>query len=144
MSTFTYPVDVTEAEEGGYLASLPDWDHVTQGETREEALAMAEDMLHSLLSAHVAEGFDIPAPSAPAGRPVVAPGPGVAAKANLYLVWRTAGISKAELGRRLGASPQPVARLFDLRHASRIEEIEKAMRALGKTLVVDVRDAAVA
>ncbi|MBF0334126.1 MAG: type II toxin-antitoxin system HicB family antitoxin [Alphaproteobacteria bacterium] len=142
MSTFTYPVDVTEDEDGGFLAGLPDWDHVTQGNTRDEALTMAEDMLLTLLSAHIAERLDIPAPSAAAGRPVVAPGPGVAAKANLYLVWRNAAISKAELGRRLGAGPQVVARLFDPRHASRIEEIEKAMRALGKTLVVDVRDAA--
>jgi antitoxin HicB len=35
-----------------------------------------------------------------------------------------------------------VDRLLDLRHASRLDQMEAAFRALGKQLSVDVRDAA--
>ncbi len=143
MDGLSYPVDLTEAEEGGFIATLPDWDQATQGEDRAEGLAMAEDLLLTLLSAYVAtEGMDIPQASEAVGRPVVTPPPGLAAKVELYRIWRASGISKAELGRRVGIGPQQLARLFDLRHASRIEEIEKALRALGKALVISVRNAA--
>jgi hypothetical protein len=35
-----------------------------------------------------------------------------------------------------------VDRLFDLRHRSRLDHLERAFRALGKELRVEVRDAA--
>lgn len=37
---------------------------------------------------------------------------------------------------------QPVRRLLDLDHPSKVEQIETALRALGKRLVLHVRDAA--
>jgi len=51
-------------------------------------------------------------------------------------------MTKAELGRRLGWHAPQVDRIFDLRHRSNIEQIEQALRAIGKRLVVSVRDAA--
>jgi antitoxin HicB len=70
------------------------------------------------------------------GRPLVSVAPLVAAKAELYRAMRQAGITKSELARRIGISPQQAERLFDLRHASRLDQIESAMRALGRRLVV--------
>ena len=64
------------------------------------------------------------------------------AKVALYRVAHHAGISKAELGRRLGWHAPQVDRLFDLNHNSRIEQIDQALRSLGKQLVLSVRDAA--
>jgi antitoxin HicB len=64
------------------------------------------------------------------------------AKVALYREARNAGISKAELGRRLGWHAPQIDRLFDLNHHSRIEQIDQALRALGKRSVVSVRDAA--
>jgi antitoxin HicB len=55
---------------------------------------------------------------------------------------RTAKMSKAELARRLNCHMPQVDRLLDLRHASRLDQMEAAFRALGKQLSVDVRDAA--
>jgi antitoxin HicB len=49
---------------------------------------------------------------------------------------RKAGITKAELTRRIGISPQQAQRLFDIHHASRLDQIEAGMRALGRRLVV--------
>ena len=65
------------------------------------------------------------------------------AKVALYRAALSAGISTAELGRRLGwHAPPQIDRLFDLNHHSRIEQIDQALRALGKRLIVSVSDAA--
>lgn len=42
----------------------------------------------------------------------------------------------------MGISKGNVERLFDLNHHSRMDQIETAFRVLGKTLTLDVRDAA--
>jgi antitoxin HicB len=48
-------------------------------------------------------------------------------------------IRKADLARLLNVQTPQVDRLFDLRHASKIEFIEQAAKALGKTLAVNLR-----
>jgi antitoxin HicB len=48
------------------------------------------------------------------------------------------GIRKAELARRLGWHVPQVDRLFDLRHASKLDQIETAARTLGRTVEVRV------
>jgi antitoxin HicB len=45
-------------------------------------------------------------------------------------------VRPAELARRLGTTPQAVNRLTNLRHASKIDGIAGAMKALGKTLEI--------
>jgi hypothetical protein len=47
-----------------------------------------------------------------------------------------AGVSKAELARRIGISPQQAQRLFDIHHASRLDQIDAALAAVGRRLVV--------
>jgi antitoxin HicB len=48
------------------------------------------------------------------------------------------GIKKAELARRLGWHMPQVDRLFDLRHASKIDQIEAAAHALGRHIEITV------
>jgi antitoxin HicB len=60
----------------------------------------------------------------------------------LWNVMFDAGLRKADLARKLNLSPSVVDRLLSLTHASRIEQIETALAALGKKLVVGVREAA--
>jgi len=55
---------------------------------------------------------------------------------------RVAGVGKAELGRRLGRHLSQVDRLLDLRRASRLDQLEKALRPLGKTLEIKISTAA--
>ena len=52
------------------------------------------------------------------------------------------GVGKAELARRLDVHLPQVDRMLDLCHASKLEQIEAALNALGKRLVVDIADAA--
>jgi len=55
---------------------------------------------------------------------------------------RTARIGKAELARRLNCHLPQVDRLLDLRHASRLDQLEAAFRALGKQLSIQICEAA--
>jgi predicted RNase H-like HicB family nuclease len=68
--------------------------------------------------------------------------PLIEAKVELYRAVRAAGVSKAELGRRLGWHGPQVDRLLDLNHRSTIEHLDQALRVIGKCLVVSVQDAA--
>jgi len=46
------------------------------------------------------------------------------------------GVRKADLARRLGWKAPQVDRLFDLGHASRLDQLEAAAHALGKHIDV--------
>lgn len=63
-----------------------------------------------------------------------------AAKLALYETMRSQGVRKAELARRLGRHMPQVDRLLDLHHASRLDQVEAALAALGKRLSVGVHD----
>ena len=132
-----YPARLEAEADGGYVVTFPDFGvGATQGDSLDEALAQAADLLETMIANYMAEGWDLPAPSAAAGRPLVRLAPLVAAKAEVYRAMRAAGVSKAELARRVGVSPQQAQRLFDIRHASRLDQIDAALAALGRRLVV--------
>ena len=78
----------------------------------------------------------MPAPSPIASLPLVRLAPLVAAKAEIYRAMCAQGISKAELARRIGVSPQQAQRLFDIHYVSRLDQIESALAALGRPLIV--------
>ena len=60
------------------------------------------------------------------------------AKLGLYQAMTEQGIKKAELARRLGWHMPQVDRLIDLRHASKLGQIEAAANVLGKHLYVQI------
>jgi antitoxin HicB len=132
-----WPVNLIPAEEGGFIVNFPDspngW---SQGEDRAEALAQAEDLLEEMVLGMMAHSEDVPLPSAAGGRPTVALPVLTAAKLEAYRAMRAAGLNKKQLAERLGWQPSQVTRLFDGRHASRLEQIEAALRVLGRRLVV--------
>ena len=132
-----WPVDLIPAEEGGYIVNFPDspngW---SQGEDRAEALTQAEDLLEEMVLGMMAHGEDVPVPSPAKGRPTVALPALTAAKLEAYRAMCAAGLNKKQLAERLGWQPSQVTRLFDGRHASRLDQIEAALRVLGRRLVV--------
>ena len=89
-----------------------------------------------------APGSPLPLPSPAAGRPCAVLPALTAAKVLLYRAMREAGVRKADLARRLGWHGPQIDRLLDLNHASRLDQIEAALAALGKRLTVDLADAA--
>jgi antitoxin HicB len=136
---FDYPVTLTPDDNDTVLVTFPDVpEAITFGADQEEALLQAVDALESALSFYVEARKPLPAPSAPEGRPTVRPSALECAKLGVYQAMTEQGIRKAELARRLGWHMPQVDRLFDLRHASRLDQIEAAAHALGRTVEVRV------
>jgi antitoxin HicB len=130
---------------GGYVVTFPDFGYgVTQGETDDEAMEMARDLLMLTISDYIREGKPLPAPTRRRGvkyRPVPLPAL-QAAKVDLYRTFQASGLKKAEFARRIGIPKTHIERLFSLRHHSRLDQMEAAFAALAKRLHVEVRDAA--
>ena len=130
-----YPVILTP-DDGTVLVTFPDVpEAITFGADEGEALLQAVDALESALSVYVAERAPLPVPSkAKRGQHTVRPSALEGAKLGVYQAMTEQGIKKSELARRLGWHMPQVDRLFDLRHASRLDQIEAAARVLGKRL----------
>jgi len=60
----------------------------------------------------------------------------------LYRLCFASGVRKAELARRLGIPKANVDRLFDLRHHSRLDQIEAAFHVFGREIRIQVLTAA--
>ena len=135
-----FPVVLSAQPEGGFVVTFPDVpEAITQGEDEEEALLYAVDALETALSFYVDARKNLPLASRPKrGQRTVRPSALEGAKLGVYQAMTEQGIKKAELARRLGWHMPQVDRLFDLRHASRLDQIEAAARVLGRQLEVRV------
>ena len=136
---FDYPVTLTP--DGGTIlitfADVPE--AITFGVDEGEALLNAIDALETGLSFYVDARKPLPIASRPAtGQKTVRPSALECAKLGVYQAMTEQGIKKAELARRLGWHMPQVDRLFDLRHASKLDQIEAAAHVLGKHLEVTV------
>ena len=136
---FDYPVTLTP-DDGTVLVTFPDVpEAITFGADMDEALLQAIDALESALSFYVDDRKPLPVPSKPRrGQKTVRPSALACAKLGVYRAMTEQGIKKSELARRLGWHMPQVDRLFDLRHASRLDQIEAAARALGRHVEVSV------
>jgi antitoxin HicB len=112
---------------------------ITQGEDEQEALLYAVDALETALSFYVDARKPLPLASKPKrAQHTVRPSALEGAKLGVYQAMTEQGVKKSELARRLGWHMPQVDRLFNLRHASRLDQIEAAARALGRHLEVRV------
>jgi antitoxin HicB len=141
---FTYPVTLDAEADGAFSVSFGDLpEALTHGRDRAEALAQAADALLGTVATRMTLREDIPRPSRLKRGQVLVPLPTLAAaKVALYQIMRGDGVSMAELARRVGCDFRQVSRLLDINHGSRLDQLDAAFAALGKRLVVEVRDAA--
>jgi antitoxin HicB len=125
-----------DTEAGGYVVTFRDIpEAITQGDDEAEAMTMAEEVLISAIEFYLEDKRQVPPPSkAKKGERIVSLPAGVTAKVLLLNEMLAQGIGSTELARRMGTIPQNVNRLIDVRHASKLESIEKAVEALGKRL----------
>ena len=139
-----YPLILEIDENGTMIAQALDVpEAITVGRDAEEAAARAEDALVASLRGYIDDGRAIPRPSQPKrGQACAVLPPMVGAKLAIYQAMRAAGLSQGALAERLGCDPRQVRRLLDLDHRSRLDQLEAALAALGKRLVLEVRDAA--
>jgi antitoxin HicB len=116
---------------------------VTFAETEGEVERWAIDAIETMLQSYMADGAPIPPGDLPvAGKTHVRLSLLATLKLQLYEACRLSGVSRAELARRLGWHREQVDRLFRLNHASRLDQVEAAFKAVGREIDLHVRTAA--
>ncbi|MEO6958819.1 MAG: type II toxin-antitoxin system HicB family antitoxin [Burkholderiaceae bacterium] len=112
----TYPITLTSDTNGTFLVQFPDIpEAITVADDETEALVNGEEALEAAIEIYFDEKRIVPAPS------------------KVKREQR-----KAELARRLNVHMPQVDRLVDLRHSSKLENIEAAFHTLGKNLEISV------
>lgn len=136
-----YPVEL-ERDDDTVLVSSPDFPEMhTFGDDEADALAHAVDAMETAIIGRMTDREPIPYPG-PIGRHSIALPAQTALKVELYRAMLAGGIRKADLARLLDWHPPQVDRLLDLRHASRLDQIESAFRALGLAIDFEISTAA--
>lgn len=138
-----YPVSL-KPEGSRILVAFPDFPNIhTYGDDQTEALARAVDALETYLMGMIEDREPIPQPRrARSGRRFITLPALTEAKLELYRQMRAEGIGKADLARRLHCHLPQIDRLLDLGHASRFDQVEQALLAVGKRLTISFEDAA--
>ena len=142
---YAYPCNlIPDHEEGeGFIVTFPDVPGaITGAQTREESLLLAEDALVAMLAVYVQQQREIPTPSPVADdQELVALPPIAAAKLALYTAMREQGITGDALAVRLNLSDSAIRKLLDPDCFSHISQIMKALRTVGRSLVIEDRAA---
>ena len=137
-----YAIELTPDDNDTLLITVPDLpEAVSFGDDIDDAMVHALDVVETVIQGRMTDREDIPSPRATGKYYVTLPALSVM-KVELYRAMLAQNLRKSDLGRLLGWSPAQVDRLFNLRHASRLDQIEAAFRVLGKRLEIEVRPAA--
>ncbi len=136
-----YPITLTlDNQDGGYVVTFADIpEALTQGDTLEEAMLMAQEALETALEFYFEDGRTVPMPSKKKrGQKVIELPASLAAKVLLLNEMIKQKIRPVELARRLNTTPQEINRLTNLRHTTRIDGIAAALQAMGRHLEIRV------
>ena len=140
---FVYPGKLRRTGPTEIVVSFRDLPEcLTSGADEAEALVEAADALEEAIAGRIDDGEPIPSPSARhPGEHYVAVPPGMAAKAALALAFRESGMTRVAFAKRIGTDEKSVRRMLNPRHGTAANRIDKALRALGRQIVVEVRAA---
>ena len=141
-----YTIKIVPDDNGTLLVTCPAFPEVTTfGENRTEAQHAALNAIEEAIAARISYGEPLP-PPVPAAEntsrrnrvfvrlPVM-----TSLKAQLYILLRESGMTRAQLSRQLGWHREAVDRLFRLDHASRLDRMEAAFKALHREVDVEIR-----
>lgn len=126
-----------DKSEKRYTVYFPDLSEaVTEGETLEEAIFNASEVLTLTLEGRVDEDVEIPRPSKHKNAKLIAPS--ARAQAALLLRWAKGDHTTAEIARALNTSWPAVARLEDLHHWPNLRQLERAAASIGHKLIISL------
>lgn len=130
--------------DGGFLVTFPDVpEAISGGDTEARARTNAAEALGLALRGIASLGRPLPRPKAQGSDLFsVAIAPDTALKLAVIEAFTQSGMSKRELARRLGRIETEARRILDPDHATKLPLLQAALAALGKEIVVSVRDAA--
>jgi len=137
-----YPVTLRPLKNGTVMAKFVDVpEALTCGGDEKEALHLAQEALVlALAEGYMAVRRNVPKPSKPKReqRTVAVP-PLVAAKLAVYQAMLEEGVTQVELAARLHQDDRQVRRLLDVKHRSRLDMLDQALKALGRQMVLEVK-----
>ena len=136
---FRYPARLLPDRDSEVVVSFRDIPEcLTSGAGKAAALTEAIGALEEAIAGRISTGELIPAPSPRrTGEHLVAVPPEMAAKAAFALAFRDSGLSRLAFARRLGVNEKVVRRMLDPRHHTAANRINKALRLLGRELIVE-------
>ncbi|HWW71511.1 MAG TPA: type II toxin-antitoxin system HicB family antitoxin [Duganella sp.] len=134
-----YPITVTP-DEATFLVDFPDFPEAhSVGETIDEARREAVDGLITAVELYMDERRFVPMPSVPAEGQHTVPLPALeTAKVLLWNEMLRQKMRKADLARKMQVHQPQIDRLFDLRHATKLDFVEQTAAALGRRLTVEL------
>ena len=132
-----YPVTLTPDTDGFCVTFRDIPEAISQGDTIDEALEMAQDALMVAMEFYFEDNRAVPMPSqAQDGEHLVSLPPSVWVKVLLLNEMIAQNVSQAEPAKRMGIVPQSLTRLVDLSHTTKIDTLANAFAKLGKQLQV--------
>jgi antitoxin HicB len=134
---FVYPAAIRE-QGSDFVVTVRDLPEVvTSGDTLEQALDLAADAIEVAVASRMQRDLPLPVPSrSKRGEYPVSLPARLAAKASVYQAWKSSGLRKADLARRLGRDEVEVRRILNPRHGTKLDQLDEAARALGGRLTV--------
>lgn len=134
-----YPAKLTKDEDGFVVTFRDIPEAITQGDTYDEAIDMAEDALLTAMDFYFEDNRQVPSPSElKEGEILISLPISAAIKVMLLNTLLEKHVSQAELAKLMGIRPQQVTRIVNLEHTTKIDTVEKAFRALGRELDIAV------
>ncbi len=131
-----YPATFTKLDDGSFGVTFRDIpEAITQGNSYEEAVEMAEDALVTAMEFYFEDNRLVPMASQAKDDEVMVNLPlSVWAKVLLLNALLESHVSQTELARRMGVKKQQVTRIVNLEHTTKIDTLAKAFNVLGKKL----------
>ncbi len=135
-----FRITLTKDDNGTIMVTFPDFpEAATYGDDENEARLRAADALETAIEARIADREDIPTPTrAKKGESTIGLSTLMALKVELYREMRAQKVTKAKLARLLRWHAPQVDRLLNVRHHSRLDQMEAAFAALRKRISVKI------
>ncbi len=133
-----FPARIEQDEKGMFFVQFINLEEaITDGETLEEALFNAQEVLTLTIESRLDEGIEISPPMKVTGDNIHYIAPAARVQAALLVHHARGNRSMADLARALGTSWPAAKRLENPRHSSTLKALDKAAAALGKRLILN-------
>ena len=142
MDELAYPAKIVKSRGGAYEVQFTDIDEAfTYGDTLEEAFDYASEVLSGVILTRLDQEVDVPKPSKSVkGRNIYYILPDGATQSALLIREAFAGQNVARIARRMETSWPAVNRLRNPAHWPTLKQLERALKAAGKQLVIGMKD----